>query len=196
MERILPDVVAKGIRVIANAGGVNPRACAEAVLEVARKLGLGGKVKVGLVSGDDILARLDELLAAGHQLEDMDTGRPLSDVRDKVLSANAYLGMRPMVEALERGANVVITGRVTDTGLTLGPLVHEFGWDRGRLGPDRGRHHRGTHHRVRGAELRAATCLHDWRSVKGLENRRASRSSRRRRTARSSSPSIRAPAAW
>ncbi len=78
--------------------------------------------------GDDILPRLDELLAKGHELRDLDTGRALHEIRDNVLSANAYLGMAPIVEALGRGAQVVITGRVTDTGLTLGPLFHEFGW--------------------------------------------------------------------
>ena len=82
------------------------------------------------MSGDDLLPRLDELLAAGHQLKDMETGQPLSDIRSRVLSANAYLGMAPMVEALDRGAQVVITGRVTDTGLTLGADVPRI-----RLGP-------------------------------------------------------------
>ena len=168
MERILPDVVAKGIRVTSNAGGVNPRGCAEAVLEVARKLGLKGKVRVGLVSGDDILARLDELIASGHPLSDMDTGRPLSDVRDRVLSANAYLGMAPVAEALDRGANVVVTGRVTDTGLTLGPLVHEFGWkhedwDLIAAGTIAG------HIIECGAQSSGGNLLRDWRKVK-LEN--------------------------
>jgi hypothetical protein len=168
MERILPDVVAKGIRVTSNAGGVNPRGCAEAVLEVARKLGLKGKVRVGLVSGDDILARLDELIAKGHALTDMDTGRPLSDVRDRVLSANAYLGMAPVAEALDRGANVVVTGRVTDTGLTLGPLVHEFGWkhedwDLIAAGTIAG------HIIECGAQSSGGNLLRDWRKVK-LEN--------------------------
>jgi hypothetical protein len=168
MERILPDVVAKGIRVTSNAGGVNPRGCAEAVLEVARRLGLKGKVRVGLVSGDDILARLDELIAKGHALTDMDTGRPLSDVRDRVLSANAYLGMSPVVEALDRGANVVVTGRVTDTGLTLGPLVHEFGWPR----EDWDLIAAGTiagHIIECGAQSSGGNLLRDWRKVK-LEN--------------------------
>jgi len=168
MERILPDVVAKGIRVTSNAGGVNPRGCAEAVLEVARKLGLKGKVRVVLVSGDDILARLDELIAKGHALTDMDTGRPLSDVRDRVLSANAYLGMSPVVEALDRGANVVVTGRVTDTGLTLGPLVHEFGWPR----EDWDLIAAGTiagHIIECGAQSSGGNLLRDWRKVK-LEN--------------------------
>ncbi|MEK6689554.1 MAG: acyclic terpene utilization AtuA family protein [Gemmatimonadota bacterium] len=169
MERILPKVVKQGVRVITNAGGVNPEGCAEAVVEVARKAGLKGKVRVGLVSGDDILGRLDELIAGGHSLKDMDTGRPLSDVRDRVLSANAYLGMAPVVEALDRGANVVVTGRVTDTGLTLGPLVHSFGWARN----DWDRIAAGTvagHIIECGAQSSGGNLLKDWRSVKGLDD--------------------------
>jgi hypothetical protein len=169
MERILPAMVERGIRVTSNAGGVNPRGCAEAVLEVARRIGLAGKVRVGLVSGDDILDRLDELLARGHALKDMDTGRPLSDIRDKVLSANANIGMAPIVEALDRGANVIVTGRVTDTGLTLGPLVHEFGWardhwDRIAAGTVAG------HIIECGAQSSGGNLLKDWRKVQGMDN--------------------------
>ncbi len=169
MERILPDVAAKNIKITSNAGGVNPRGCAEAVLEVARRLGLAGKIKVGLVSGDDILPRLDELIAKGHELRDMDTGRPLTDIRPLVRSANAYIGMAPIVEALRGGANVVVTGRVTDTGLTLGPLVHEFGWatddwDRIAAGTVAG------HIIECGAQCSGGNLLRDWQSVKGMEN--------------------------
>ena len=167
IERILPTLMKKGIRVTSNAGGVNPRGCAEAVLAAARRLGLD--VKVGLVSGDDLLPRLDELLDAGHELRDMDTGRPLSDIRDKVLSANAYIGMAPIVEALGRGAQIVVTGRVTDTGLTLGPLVHEFGWahddwDLIAAGTVAG------HIIECGAQASGGNLLRDWRKVKGLAN--------------------------
>jgi hypothetical protein len=169
MERILPDVVRKKIRVTSNAGGVNPRGCAEAVLEVARRLGLTGKVRVGLVAGDDILDRLDDLIARGHALADMETGRPLTDIRDKVLSANAYLGMAPIVEALRGGANVVVTGRVTDTGLTLGPIFHEFGWspedwDKVAAGTVAG------HIIECGAQASGGNLLRGWRAVKGMEN--------------------------
>ena len=169
MERLLPEIVARKVRVTSNAGGVNPRGCAEAVLAAARRLGLGGKVRIALVSGDDILPRLDELIARGHTLSDMDTGRPLSDVRNRVLSANAYLGMRPIVEALAGGADVVITGRVTDTGLTLGPLFHEFGWrpddwDKVAAGTVAG------HIIECGAQASGGNLLRDWRSVKNLAN--------------------------
>ena len=169
VERILPIVVERGIRVTANAGGVNPRACAAAVADVARKLGLRGKLKIGVVTGDDLLDRLDGLVARGHQLANMDTGRPLRDVRDRVLSANAYLGAAPVVDALERGAQVVITGRVTDTGLTLGPLMHAFGWARDAwdliaAGTVAG------HIIECGAQASGGNCLRDWESVPDLAN--------------------------
>jgi hypothetical protein len=169
MERILPAIVKRGVKVTSNAGGVNPKGCAERVLEAARRLGLGGKLRVGLVSGDDVLPRLDELIAKGHELRDMDTGRPLSDVRDAVVSANAYLGMAPVVEALDRGADVVVTGRVTDTGLTLGPLVHEFGWPRDgwdliAAGTVAG------HIIECGAQCSGGNLLKDWQRMRGLDN--------------------------
>ncbi|HXG44236.1 MAG TPA: acyclic terpene utilization AtuA family protein [Gemmatimonadales bacterium] len=167
MERLLPDLIGRGVRVVTNAGGVNPRSCAEAVLGVARKLGLQGKLRVALVTGDDILPRLDELLARGHDLADLETGRPLREIRDRVQSANAYLGMAPVVAALRTGAQVVITGRVTDTGLTLGPLVHEFGWapddwDRLAAGTVAG------HILECGAQASGGNLLRDWKTVKDL----------------------------
>lgn len=128
MERILPAVVERNIRVTTNAGGVNPEACALAIAEAGRRLGLAGRLRIGVVGGDDILGRLDDLLARGVELRDMDTGRPLTDIRNRVVSANAYLGAWPVVDALRQGAHVVVTGRVTDTGLTLAPLIHAFGW--------------------------------------------------------------------
>src|SRR5919202_386150 len=128
MAQILPRCVERNIKVTANAGGVNVEGCAEAVREVARELNLAGKFRIGIVTGDDILPRIDELLERGVELRNMDTGEPLSTVRDYIQSANAYLGAWPMVEALNQGAQIVITGRATDTGLTLAPLIHEFGW--------------------------------------------------------------------
>ncbi len=169
MERILPDVAERGIRVISNAGGVNPRGCAEAVRAAAERLGVGDRIRIALVTGDDLLDRLDRLIGEGEAFSNMDTGRPLSDVRDRVRSANAYLGMAPVAEALDRGANIVITGRVTDTGLTLGPLVHEFGWaaddwDRIAAGTIAG------HILECGAQSSGGNLLRDWRSVKRLED--------------------------
>jgi hypothetical protein len=130
MGEILPDCVKRDIRVVANAGGVNTDACAEAVLSAARQAGLAGDARVGMVSGDDILHRLDELVERGHELRNMDTGAPLSDVLGRIRSANAYIGARPIVDALNRGAHVVITGRSTDTALTYAPMIHAFGWAR------------------------------------------------------------------
>ncbi|NLG61498.1 MAG: DUF1446 domain-containing protein [Candidatus Cloacimonetes bacterium] len=125
---ILPDIVRNNIRVIANAGGVNPTACRDGVLEQARSKGFAGKLKVGVVSGDDIMDRLEELVRAGHELRNMDDGRPLDAVLGRIQSANAYIGAEPIIEALRRDAHVVITGRSTDTALTYAPMMYEFGW--------------------------------------------------------------------
>jgi len=112
----------RGIRVVANAGGVNPTACAQAVLKAAPGL------KVAVVHGDDVYSRIDDFLAKGYELRDMDTGEPISTIRKQILSANAYIGAFPLAEALDTGADVVIAGRSTDTALTLGPMVHKFKW--------------------------------------------------------------------
>ena len=167
MREILPDCVERDIRVTANAGGVNPSGCAEAVRGVARELGLGGRLKIGTVTGDDIMGRLDELLERGVELRNMDTGAPLSDVRERVQSANAYLGAWPIVEALNRGARVVVTGRATDTGLTLGPMIHEFGWgetdwDRLAAGTVAG------HIIECGAQVSGGNCQYEWQTIPDL----------------------------
>jgi len=128
MADIMPDIAARNIRVVANAGGVNIEACRDAVLNEARKAGLGGKIRIGVILGDDIMPRLNDLIAAGHTLNNMDDARPLTAVLDRVLSANAYIGARPTVQALKQNANVVITGRSTDTALTYAPMMYEFGW--------------------------------------------------------------------
>jgi len=169
MESVLPAVVERGVKVIANAGGVNPPACAAAVQAVAEKKGARGALRIGVVSGDDLLGRLDQLIAAGHPLANMETGEPLSLVRDRVLSANAYIGSEPIVEALGKGANVVITGRSTDTALTMAPLRHEFGWgatswDQLAAGIVAG------HIIECGAQCSGGNCLYDWRSIPDLAN--------------------------
>jgi hypothetical protein len=127
IDRILPKLVEKNIKVVANAGGVNPQACMAAVMQVIQKHGYKG-ITVAIVEGDDVFGKLDELMAAGEKLSNMDTGEPLSTVRAKVSSANVYMSAFPIAEALDRGAQIVITGRGTDPGLVLGPLIHEFGW--------------------------------------------------------------------
>jgi hypothetical protein len=169
MERILPLLVERGIRVTTNAGGVNPRGCAAALAQAARRLGLGGRLRIGVVTGDDLLPRLDDLVARGHRLANLDTGRPLADVRDRVQAANAYLGAGPVVEALRQGADVVVTGRVTDTGLTLAPMLHAFdwasdNWDRLAAGTVAG------HIIECGAQASGGNCLVGWPRVPDLAN--------------------------
>jgi hypothetical protein len=168
MKRILPPLVERNIRVTANAGGVNVRGCADAVLQVARDLGLA-KVRIGIVTGDDIMDRLDQFLSDGIPLKNMDTGEPLTTVRDRIQSANVYLGAWPMVEALNQGAQIVITGRATDTGLTLAPLIHEFGWgaddwDRLSAGTIAG------HIIECGAQASGGNCQFDWQNIPDLAN--------------------------
>ena len=169
MKRILPACVERNIKVTANAGGVNVRGCASALIEIARELGLAGRVRIGIVTGDDILARIDELLARGIELRNMDTGEPLSTVRDAIQSANVYLGAAPLVQALNQGAQIVITGRATDTGLTLAPLIHEFGW----ASDDWNHLAAGTiagHIIECGAQASGGNCQYEWRSIPDLAN--------------------------
>jgi hypothetical protein len=128
MERIFPKLVEGGVRVVTNAGGVNPLGCGEAVVEAGRAAGVQGRARVGVVTGDDLKPRLAELVAAGHELRHMETGAGIEEILDRVESANAYIGAAPIVEALRKGADVVLTGRSTDTALTYGPMMHEFGW--------------------------------------------------------------------
>jgi hypothetical protein len=129
MKRILPICVEKNIKIITNGGGVNPIACAEAVMEVARELKIK-KLKIAVVLGDDIKDRIDEIISSGCELNNMETGESIINVKDKILSANVYFGAIPIVDGLKQDANIVITGRTTDTGLTLAPMIYEFGWEK------------------------------------------------------------------
>ena len=128
MKKILPTVKKKGIKIITNGGGVNPTGCADSILDVAMELNIE-KLSVAVVLGDNIIGCLDDIIAKGCLLENMETGEPISIVKDKLSSANVYFGAMPIVEALKKGADIVITGRTTDTGLTLAPMIYEFGWD-------------------------------------------------------------------
>jgi len=127
LKKILPDVVEKNIRVITNGGGVNPHACRDAIFKEAEALGIRG-LRIGVVSGDDILSRIPEMVQSGIALANMEDGRGIGEVIDRLVSSNVYFGAFPIVEALKQGAHIVITGRTTDTGLTLAPMIHEFGW--------------------------------------------------------------------
>ncbi len=129
MKRILPICKEKGTKIITNGGGVNPISCAEAVLDVARNIGID-KLKIAVVLGDDIKDRIDEIINSGSELNNMDTNESIKSVKEKILSANVYFGALPIVEGLKAGADIVITGRTTDTGLTLAPMIYEFGWDK------------------------------------------------------------------
>jgi hypothetical protein len=169
MREILPDCVEKNIKVAANAGGVNVEGCADAVRDVAKELGLSGKFKIGIVTGDDILGRLDEFLEKGVEITNMDTGESLASIRDKVQSANVYLGAKPLVDALDQGAQIVIGGRLTDTGLTLAPLMHEFGWtfqdwDKIAAGTIAG------HIIECGGQCSGGNCQFDWENIPELAN--------------------------
>lgn len=128
MRRLLPIIKEKKIKVITNGGGVNPIACRDAVFEVAKEIGIT-ELRIGVVVGDNILDALEELLSMNVELKNMETGESARTIIDKILSANVYLGAAPVVECLKQGADIVITGRVTDTGLTLAPMIYEFGWD-------------------------------------------------------------------
>ena len=121
MKSVLPEVMQRGIKVVANAGGINPQACAAALQALAASQGL--QPRIAVVEGDDITALLPGLREQG--CTDMFSGEPLPE---KVLSANAYLGAWPIAQALNAGADIVITGRCVDSATTLGPLIHAFGW--------------------------------------------------------------------
>ena len=166
---ILPEILEHGVKVVADAGGVNPRGCADATLAAAAKAGAAGRLRVGVVTGDDLLPRLDELMASGHALAHMETGAPLATVREKVVAANAYIGAEGPLAALSQGAHVVVTGRCADASLALAPLRHAFGWaadDWNRLaaGMIAG------HVIECGAQCTGGNCLHDWRTVPGMAN--------------------------
>ncbi|XP_048384433.1 uncharacterized protein lratb.1 isoform X2 [Stegostoma tigrinum] len=121
MVPFIKDIHKRGIRVVCNAGGVNPHACAAALQQVVKKADLD--LKIGVVTGDDLMLMKDLLKEAG--ITDMDNGSPFPE---SVQSMNAYLGARPISRALDLGANIVVTGRCIDSGIALGPLIHSFGW--------------------------------------------------------------------
>jgi hypothetical protein len=158
--------MSRGIRVITNGGGVNPIACRDAIFAEARRKGIQG-LRIAVVRGDDILADIDSLTTSAAPLANMETGAPLTSIRNRLVSANVYFGAAPIVEALRQGAQIVITGRTTDTGLTLAPMIYEFGWDVN----DHDRLAAGTvagHILECGAQASGGNFLGDWRSVPDL----------------------------
>jgi hypothetical protein len=168
IEEILPLCVERNIKIITNGGGVNPQSCSEAILSVARKLGIDG-LKVGVVGGDDILDRIADLRAQGIELKNMETGESLDPILERLECANVYFGASPIVKALRQGAQIVITGRTTDTGLTLAPMVYEFGWsesdwDKLAAGTIAG------HILECGGQASGGNFSGDWQSVQDLEH--------------------------
>jgi len=168
LETILPICIEKNIKVVTNGGGVNPIACKDAILSVAEKLGIKN-LKVGVVAGDDILEQIDLLVANGNALKNMESGETLANVRSKISSANVYFGAAPIVEALQQGAQIVITGRTTDTGITLAPMIYEFGWslddwDKMAVGTIAG------HILECGAQSSGGNFSADWESVTDMAN--------------------------
>jgi hypothetical protein len=127
LGEILPIIHHKGIRVITNGGGVNPEACRDEIFRLAKIQGITG-LKIAVVTGDNLLGRIGDLMADGAAFKNMESGEAFGAVRDRLVSANVYFGAQPIVEALEQGAQIVITGRTTDTALTYAPMIHEFGW--------------------------------------------------------------------
>jgi len=165
IDAILPYLVENDIRLVTNGGGVNLPGCRDAIIAVARKHGL--RVRIGIVDGDNILDDLDALMDDGAAFKNMEDGRDLSVVRDRILSANVYLGAAPIVRALADGAQIVVTGRTTDTGLCLAPMIHEFDWgfddwDRLAAGTIAG------HIIECGAQSSGGNYMEDWQGVPDL----------------------------
>jgi hypothetical protein len=163
IEQGASEIVGRGIKVIANAGGVNPEACRDAVAAALK----GADVKIGVVTGDEITGRLDEFLDLGVEFTNLDTGQPLSAIRSRVQSANVYFGAFPIAEALAQGSQIVITGRCADAALAVGPMIHEFrwkpeDWDLLAAGVVAG-------HAVEcGAQCTGGNCQADWESIPDL----------------------------
>lgn len=168
IEDILPDCLERQVKIITNGGGVNPHACAGAILDSAKKIGVK-KITIGIVTGDDILTQIDELRSYGNEFRNMETGEDVVTIADRLSSANVYFGAFPIVEALRRGADLVITGRTTDTGLTLAPMIYEYDWkaddwDKLAAGTIAG------HIMECGGQATGGNFSADWRNVPALEN--------------------------
>jgi hypothetical protein len=126
LAELWPLAAKHGVKFVLNAGGLNPEGARQAIAKTFRDK--GWKAKIATVTGDSVLERIDELRAAGEPLAHMDTGADIAAVRERMLFASAYLGAQPIAQALSQGADIVLTGRVADAALTLGPLAYEFGW--------------------------------------------------------------------
>lgn len=128
MEEVMGECLDKNIKVVSNAGGLNPQGCADAVQEIADRLGLNPSI--AYVAGDDLAPRLGELIEAGNDFSHLDTGESLGELADRIVTANAYIGCWGIVEALNQGADIVVTGRATDAAVVAGPAAWYHGWQR------------------------------------------------------------------
>ncbi|MBT5955140.1 MAG: DUF1446 domain-containing protein, partial [Candidatus Marinimicrobia bacterium] len=126
IDRVLPDLVSKNVKVISNAGGVNPEACRDALLKIAKAKGIN--IKIGIIKGDNIYDELDNFTANGVDFKNLESGEDFDSIKDEVYSANVYIDSFCIARALDEGAQIVLAGRVSDPGLALGPAIHEFGW--------------------------------------------------------------------
>lgn len=129
---LYPIAFANGIKIVSNSGGLNPLGAAKKVAAILAKQGIKG-VKIAVVTGDDMLSKLSQMQEAGIPLENLDSGIPFSENKYEVVQSNVYTGAKSIADALAQGANLVLAGRVADPCLTLGVLVHHFGW---RIGND------------------------------------------------------------
>jgi len=127
MREIAGDAKARGIRILTNAGGMNIEGCVEGLRKIAEEKGLSG-YKIGYVTGDDLMGKIDELLASGVAFDNMDDVGDFTQIKDKIVNANVYFGHEPTLACLEEGADVVLTGRSTDSALFLSPIMHELNW--------------------------------------------------------------------
>jgi hypothetical protein len=167
MKDILPLIAESGTKVVTNAGGLNPLACGAAILALIKAAGMEGRIRVAIVDGDDLMPDLDAY-ATSYPMLSLDDGRPFAEIRERVMSANAYLGARPIRAALDQGADIVLTGRCVDVALTLGPLLYEFDWadddwDRIAAGVVAG-------HLLECGPQATGGNYHGWEDVPGLEH--------------------------
>ena len=162
IAKLAPKLIESGIRVLANAGGLNPVACGREIRRLAPML------KVAVVLGDDVLDRIDEFSARGLAMANIDTGAPLASIRPRIVSANAYLGAFPLADALDTDADVVVTGRCADAALALAPCIYEFGWKADEV--DRLASGMVAGHIIEcGAQATGGNTQVDWQTVESLE---------------------------
>ena len=123
IRRMLPEIQQNNLKIITNAGGVNPHACRDELLKLT-----SNKIKIGVIQGDDIYSDIHSYRAKGVSFNHMDTGKSFNEIEDKVYSANVYINSFTIAQALEKGAQIILAGRVSDPGLVLGPCMYEYGW--------------------------------------------------------------------